>query len=541
VPARRALVASVFLVSAVLRLVAVDRPINIDEAFWIQRGGAFVAALAGGHLDATYTRPHPGVTTMWLVGLSDVGWCARGGERSWESCGRRLADDRLPPLSAYVVPRCVQAIITAALLALMASLSVQWLGLRPAALGCGLLAFEPFFLGYQRFITTDALATDLGAVAALWFLLYLREGHRRRLVFSGLAFGLAVATKLPAVLLAAPLLISVVVVESGGWPGFPARGFRRRALELMVWAAVGMAVVVAIWPVLWVRPLGMLRQLLTDLGPETRTNAFRFDDSGWAFYARVLAWRFSPLLQTGGLVSVAALLWTAGRRQRPRRPELEALAGLVLVPLVLLRAAGESGVDRYLLPVVPPLALLAGAGWDLVRERLARRWSTPAMAALVPVAVVGGQLTMLLPYLPDGITFYSPLLGGPAAAGHALTIGQGEGLERAAWYLNAEPGAASRIAVVPGFASALAPYFRGRTIEVSPASRDEWVAADRVVLYIRQMQTGWPDPTLVAYVASQQRPLYTVRLHGLDYARVYAGPIVVPPELREAAPRPAVR
>jgi hypothetical protein len=538
--ARRALVASVFLVSAVLRLAAVDRPLNIDEALWIRRGGAFVAAVARGELFATYTRPHPGVTTMWLVGLSDVGSCAMVGEGTWESCAQRLAADPLPPLAAYVAPRCVQAVLTAALLALMALLSVEWLGYRPAALGCALLALEPFFLGYQRFITTDALATDLGAVAALWFLLYLREGNRRRLALSGLAFGLAVATKLPAVLLAVPLLICVVVVESGGWPGFPARGFRRRARELTVWAAVGVAVVVAIWPVLWVRPIGLLHQLQADLSSETQANAFRSDDTGWAFYARVLAWRFTPLMQAGALIGVTALLWPAWRRRQAPRAELEGLAGLVLLTLVLLRLAGEAGVDRYLLPVVPFLALLAGAGWDLVRDLLAARWPRPATAALVPAAVVVGQVAMLLPHLPEGITFYNPLLGGPAAASHALAIGQGEGLERAAWYLNAEPGAAARVAAVPGSASAFAPYFRGRTIEVSPASRDEWVAADRVVLYIRQTQTGWPDPTLVAYVASQQRRLYTVRLHGLDYARVYAGPIVVPPELREAAPPPAV-
>jgi predicted membrane-bound mannosyltransferase len=91
----------------------------------------------------------------------------------------------------------VQAFFTAALLALMAFLAVQFLGSGPVALGCALLAFEPFFLGYQRFITTDALAADLGAVAALWFLLHLRDGGRRRLILSGVAFGLAVATKLP--------------------------------------------------------------------------------------------------------------------------------------------------------------------------------------------------------------------------------------------------------------------------------------------------------------------------------------------------------
>jgi len=534
--ARRALVASVFFVSAALRLFAVDRPLNIDEALWIQRGGGFVAALARGDLFATYSRPHPGVTTMWLVGLSDVGWCAMAGQQSWTSCAQRLAGDPLPPLWAYVVPRCVQALLTSGLLALLAALAARWIGLRAAALGCALLALEPFFLGYQRFITTDALATDLGAVGALQFLLYLREGGRRRLLLSGLAFGLAVATKLPVVLLAVPLLISVGVVESGRWTGFAPRGLRSRAQEVATWAAVATLAVVVIWPVLWVRPIGLLRQLLADLGSETQANGFRLDDTGWTLYARVLAWRFTPVMQAGAFIVVAAILWPAWRRQLPRRPELEALAGLVVVTLVLLRLAAEAGADRYLLPVVPFLALLAGAGWDRVRDRMAEGGPIPALAAFVPTAVVVAQMAMLLPHLPEGVTFYNPLLGGPAAARDSLVIGHGEGLERAAWYLDAEPGAAARVAAVPGFASAFAPYFRGRTIEVLPDSSDGWLSADRVVLYVRLRQTGWPDPVLVAYITSQQRPLYTVRRHGLDYARVFAGPIVVPPELRASPP-----
>src|SRR5258708_35699245 len=97
-----------------------------------------------------------------------------GGEGTWESCAQRLAADPLPPLAAYVAPRCVQAVLTAALLALMALLSVAWLGYRPAGLGCALLAVQPFFLGRQRFITTAPLAPGLVAVAALRVLLYLR-------------------------------------------------------------------------------------------------------------------------------------------------------------------------------------------------------------------------------------------------------------------------------------------------------------------------------------------------------------------------------
>jgi 4-amino-4-deoxy-L-arabinose transferase-like glycosyltransferase len=543
--ATRALVAAVFLVSAALRLVAVDRPLNIDEALWIRRGGAFVSALLEGVPAATYTRPHPGVTTMWLVGLSDVAWCRIGVARegSWRACAQRLADDPLPALDAYVVPRCVQALLTAAALALFAALSSRLLGLRAAVLAAALLVFEPFFLGYQRFITTDALQSDLAAVAAVLFLLYLRQGGWSPLLASGAALGLAVATKVPAVLIAVPLVASAAAVELGGWPTLARRGFQRRGLELAAWAAMAAAVVIIIWPALWVRPLGTLRQLLLHLRLETRANEIRLDDPGWTFYARVLAWRFSPLLHLGALLSAVALSWPAWRRRQAQRVELEVLAGLVLITLVLLRLAGEAGVDRYLLPVVPPLALFAGAGWARTADWIAARSGRGGLAAILTFAVAGGQAALLAPHLPEGITFYNPLLGGPIAASRALAIGQGEGLERAAWRMNAEPGSESMVAAA-GFASAFAPYFRGHTIEIPWASVNQaWLEADRVVLYIRQAQIGSPDPLVVAYLWSQT-PLYSVRLHGLDYARVYRGPIVLPPELRAAstgmrvAPRP---
>lgn len=535
--ARRALVAAVFLVSAALRLFAVDRPINIDEAFWIRRGGAFVDALLRGVPAATYTRPHPGVTTMWLVGLSDVAWCrtqaVAAGGASWRACAQRLARDHLPPLDEYVVPRCVQAVLTAGVLAVFAGLSARLLGLPTAALAAALLACEPFFLGYQRFITTDALASDLSALATLLFLLHLREGGWPPLLASGVALGLAVATKVPAVLIAASLVVWAVVVECGGWPAFARRGFRRRGLELAVWAAMAAAAVVVVWPALWVRPLGTLRVLLTDLRFETHTNQWRFDDPGWAFYARVLAWRFSPVLHLGALIAAVALLWPACRRRQGRRAELEALAFLVVITLILLRLAGKAGVDRYLLPVVPPLALVAGAGWMQAADWLATRSGRRGTATLVAFLVAGCQAGLLARHLPEGITFYNPLLGGPAAASRVLAIGQGEGLERAAWRMNAEPGSESMVAAA-GLRSAFAPYFRGRTVEIPRASSGHaWLGADRVVLYVRQVQDGWPDPLLVAYVWSRQ-PIYSVTLHGLDYARVFRGPIVVPPELRAA-------
>jgi hypothetical protein len=368
-------------------------------------------------------------------------------------------------------------------------------------------------------------------LASLWFLLYLRDGGRRSLVLSGLAFGLAVATKVPTVLLAAPLLLCVVMVETGRWPGFTRRGLRTRGWDLTVWGLIALAAMALIWPALWVRPLSLWLQFRADLASETRVSALRVYDTTWDFYGRVLAWRFTPLMQGGALIGVISLAWPAWRRRQPRWPELEALAITVVVMIALLRLSGELAYDRYLLPAVPFVALLSGAGWDLARRLYER---SPRIATLVPAAVLTAQLFLFFPHFPECLTFYNPLLGGPAGAATHLLVGQGEGLDRAASFLNGEPGAADRTIAAPGFAPALAPYLRGRTVDSLPASRDGWLDADRVVLYHRQVAVTWPDPVLVAYVTAQRRPLYTVRLHGLDYVRVFAGPIAVPPEL--AAP-----
>ena len=84
---------------------------TVDEVdHWFPRAHDFLSALIRGDFAATNLVGHPGVTTMWLVGLSDVAWCrARAGataDTSWVACAQRLAGEPLPALDAYVVPRC---------------------------------------------------------------------------------------------------------------------------------------------------------------------------------------------------------------------------------------------------------------------------------------------------------------------------------------------------------------------------------------------------------------------------------------------------
>ena len=207
---------------------------------------------------------------------------------------------------------------------------------------------------------------------------------------------------------------------------------------------------------------------------------------------------------------------------------------LTVVTLVLLRLAGDAAVQRYVLPVVPFVVVIAGAGWAWIAERIEALVHRRGSAALVAGGVALGQLALLAPHLPGALTFYNPLLGGGPAARQVLAIGQGEGLDRAAEWLNQQPGADSMV-VASASSIAFAPYFKGRTIESTfvtnpTASLD----VDRVVIYVRQVQVQSVHPIMMAYLESQ-RPLHVVTIHGVDYAWIYEGPVVLPESWRALA------
>ncbi len=542
----RLFICAIALLSFALRVRSIDVPINLDEALWVQRGALFVGELLDVRPEGTYVRPHPGVTSMWLVGASLTAQCLTSdtpppstqSESPLRTCLAEKATTLFHPLPTYVAPRLAQALVTSLLLAYIYVLARRLLGAGAARLAAALLVFEPFFLAYQRFITTDALESDLATIALLLLLLYLRgDGGKRTLLASGAWMGLAIASKIPVVLLLPVVVLWIVAIEQRAWSVFPARGVGRQAADLLLWIAALAGTIVLIWPALWVAPLEVAGRLFADLRLEADERLQFFlgrttYDPGPLFYPAVLAYRLSPLLQAGGLASLTALAIPALRRRLERTGELTALAFVPTALVVMLTLAGATKFDRYLLPALPALALVAAGGWSWILGRLeTTRWK-----ACGPLAVGVGQLVLLWSHFPYCLTYYNPLLGGTPAAETVLALGQGEGLDQAARWLNREPGV-ERMTVATWHAPAFAPYFRGRTAWI-PYDEERvpgrWTGADRIVIYVSQRQVSLPHPVLLRHLAAQE-PLYTVRLHGVDYARVYAGPAALPPE-PDAAP-----
>jgi hypothetical protein len=207
------------------------------------------------------------------------------------------------------------------------------------------------------------------------------------------------------------------------------------------------------------------------------------------------------------------------------------LSAYVVLFMLFMSLPGER-TERYILPVFPPLALIAAVGlWQLGEKAAKTVRELPLKATLGTVSfvlVVILQAGFSLPHHPYYFTSYNPLAGGQWTAPQMIPVGSGEGLDQAARYLNTRENAASLKAAARPPAS-FAPFFVGTTIPFYWGKDNlmPWYATDYVVFYIAHVQPTRPNPATLSYFRSL-KPEYTVRLKGINYAWIYKTPEEIP-------------
>ncbi len=192
---------------------------------------------------------------------------------------------------------------------------------------------------------------------------------------------------------------------------------------------------------------------------------------------------------------------------------------------LLMMTLGAKKFDRYLLPIVPALAVLAavGIGHGLaVRPTRKHVPSATPRARLRLAAVVGVLALAVWPVAasyPYFLSYYNPLLGGGAMAQRTVMVGNGEGLDQVARWLNAQPNAENLWVVSHSF-DILQPLIVGSGEPLRDRVPSQ---ADYVVLYRFQMQIGH-SPRVLADYLGRREPELSVWIGGIEYARVYRGP-----------------
>lgn len=505
--------AALFALAVAVRLVGIDLFITPDEDNWMRRTGNFSYGLETGDLWRTYQAGHPGVTTMWIARLGI-------GPEAARLTGNTIVDGpvTLQPgfMELLVRARLAMILVNSALLVTCVALGWRLFGIGPALVGGLLLALEPFMIAHSQVVHVDALSAGFIAVAILaggvfWWM----GGGLGYLVLCGVASGLAVLTKAPSVIVG--LLLPIValtapLVDRERWSWW------RVAWTLPLAGVIGVVVVVALWPAIWVAPLRTVQEAIAftiaTSGEHRPGNFFlgqAVADPGPLFYPVAIVFRLAPLT-LAGLVVLAIFL-------PPRSLRVQTLLLVLFIAgFILLVTVPSKKLDRYALPVFPPLGMLAGLGlWTVgawIVPAAARRHSMLSRLSVAGLAglLVVGQAVPLLSVSPYPLAFYNPIVGGAPAATRVLLVGWGEGLDQVAGYLNAQPGAArQRIAVYFPLVINFQGMVTGTVYQIGDP-----VPVDYVVDYVNAAQRD-QTPSEVVGLA----PSFVVRINGIIYARVF--------------------
>ncbi|HEX5689138.1 MAG TPA: glycosyl transferase, partial [Roseiflexaceae bacterium] len=177
------------------------------------------------------------------------------------------------------------------------------------------------------------------------------------------------------------------------------------------------------------------------------------------------------------------------------------------------------------LPIFPTLDILSAVGlfwildfgfWIFRRAKLQN--PNTKIGWLVAIVALAANLAWYHPY---ELAYYNPLFGGGTAAAKLIPVGWGEGLEQAGAFISAQPDGTQQT-VATWYRPALKPYIDAPLVPLG-----DLLIPGRVgyaVLYIDQVQRR-DDAAATDWLQTQLAPIYTVRIHGIDYAEVYQVPL----------------
>jgi hypothetical protein len=303
-------------------------------------------------------------------------------------------------------------------------------GPRAGALAALILALcGPWYGG--MFNHTKDIPFAAAMTAATFFL--LRAGRdlpvprMRDILWFGITLGIALGLRATGL-----LLVGYVAVAIGLRLLFHAGALRERlsflgraGLSFLPAVVIGYAIMIAAWPWAFLHPLNPVRAIFAFAHfnyPIRTLLAGRIYEMGDVprWYVPTYLLIKLPLVTFVGaaLAAVAAVAsnfarWVSIRAER--RSEIGLLAFTALFPLACQVLAGGPAFTgmRHFLFVVPPLAVLAGIGFDATITVLgARRYAFAAVATAALATVFIWNASVLVRLHPDQYVFYNPLVGG---------------------------------------------------------------------------------------------------------------------------------
>ena len=526
----------IFVVALALRFLALDRYVTPDELIWVYRSVLFREAIGSGKWADTLVAGHPGVITTWLgmaaLSLQLALQPADQAVYTWITKLAYLTPDNMAAFRQLYVfldsSRTAVAIINSSGVVAVFWLVRELLDSRVALAAAFILAIDPFVSGLSGLFHVDGLLMTWSIISLLTLALGVGLGHkaqdnRRRviwLILSGVTAALAVLSKSPGLMLLPVTALAILSLLWREHSGLSSRRFVRIIGYGTVWLSSFVLILLLLYPALWSAPLRVFstaggnasRHVAEALRPTFFMGDVAFNH-GPIFYPVALLWRLSPLIVGGLILLIVFLIQRRSFRVREMRVVV-LLALWALLFLIGITFAAKK-FDRYLLPVIPALAIIAAVA--LAGRRSEESRLLKGIILLLAVAHMV-MLTVSIPYL---LSAYNPLVGGPYTAQYVLPLGWGESVSAGGMWLATTSDAAEQTAL-SGIAPSLAPFFPGTTLFAETAGRQ---GADYIILTANSRQA---NSQLVAQADAELELSHTVRYGLLPQGWIYNNPDAQP-------------
>jgi hypothetical protein len=414
---------------------------NTDAFFWRENTYNFMGLLEKQQWADTAITHHPGVILMWLGGL---------GMKVFRGSYFLLNQTPAPDTQSTVLWLNFWQILPIALVTTLTIVFTVYLlarfrqGLNDnrqlAAVVGLLLATEPWFIAHSRVFNTDALMVCFMFLSVLCLWLAVRE---ERLIkwsaLSGVFAGLALLTKsislflIPFTILTLGLALVVKKVK-----------VTKVIKVLVLFFVFCFLLFVLLWPAMWVNLVPTLTLYFKGifLEGDTRLNLHNMFghptlNPGPVFYPLVFLFRFTPemvMLSVIGFFGIAKILLKEYKEQRSFLYWVLSLVSFIVFYTIELSLAAKK-LDRYLLPILPFIAIFSAFGFLTVVNFLKKRWGR-VVTVLAVSTLVMYRLAVLGFYFPDYLAYYDPLLGGPTQGYNFDGEWWGEGYHKVGDWIN---------------------------------------------------------------------------------------------------------
>ena len=363
--------AAIVVAGALLRLHHLDHGLpyvyHPDEAFHFT---SRAMQMFGGDLNPHYFQ-NPSAFTYLVYGVLRV---IHGGGPPFDDVSGLLATYRADPSIAFATGRVI-----AVVLCMAAVVGVFFVGRRlwnPATgvAAAAVLAFAFLTVAYSRYALTDTGVLLPVAIAIYAAVRAYEDGRLRWFALAGGAVGLAVGFKYTAGLVGVPLVAAALLHRPFTWRVVPG---------LALSGVVALVVFFITTPYFFLELPVALDQLGEQSAAASKAKLGQGEGGPVGYYLESLTWGFGTLAAIAAAVGVVL----EARRDRARA---FLLALFPLLMFLYLSTAGRH-FARWLMPVYPVLALLAGVALAQAASAISRRPAVRAVALGLLLAVVLAQ------------------------------------------------------------------------------------------------------------------------------------------------------